>query len=134
MIDEINRVLKPKGKVYIDCAFMQSFHGYPNHYQNFTLSGLRFLIRDFKEIDIGIVSGPASAICSMITRMIILLPINKYIRYIFQFIVGWCVVFPLRYFDRILIKNPRAIESALSIFLIEDRNLYMPEIEHSQKT
>ena len=47
--EEIYRVLKPGGKVYVLTAFMQHMHGYPNHYFNMTLSGLKQI---FKEFDI----------------------------------------------------------------------------------
>lgn len=48
--NEILRVLKPGGKVFILTAFMQHMHGYPNHYFNMTTSGLKRIFSDF-EID-----------------------------------------------------------------------------------
>lgn len=41
--NEIIRVLKPGGILYIVVPFLQPFHGYPNHYYNMTSSGLRNL-------------------------------------------------------------------------------------------
>lgn len=46
--EEIFRVLKPGGKVYVLTAFMQHMHGYPNHYFNMTLSGLKQIFKDFE--------------------------------------------------------------------------------------
>ena len=43
---EIARVLKPGGRVYVLCAFFQQLHGYPDHYFNATESGLRRLFED----------------------------------------------------------------------------------------
>ena len=40
---EMRRVLKPGGRIWIDVAFMQPYHGYPNHYYNMTKDGLRNL-------------------------------------------------------------------------------------------
>lgn len=42
-IAEMLRVLKPGGKIWVDVAFMQPFHGYPNHFFNMTKFGLRSL-------------------------------------------------------------------------------------------
>jgi SAM-dependent methyltransferase len=36
---EIFRVLKRGGKAYVCTPFLQAYHGYPHHYQNFTLTG-----------------------------------------------------------------------------------------------
>jgi len=43
-VAEMTRVLKPGGKIWIDAAFMQPFHGYPNHFFNMTREGLRSLM------------------------------------------------------------------------------------------
>lgn len=51
---EILRVLKPGGKVLIDTAFMQPFHGDPNHYFNMTTEGLRKIMEHFEIISLGV--------------------------------------------------------------------------------
>lgn len=43
---ELERVLKPGGKMYVAVPFLQPFHGYPNHYYNMTTSGLKNLFSD----------------------------------------------------------------------------------------
>jgi SAM-dependent methyltransferase len=55
---EIERVLKPGGRVYIAVPFLQPFHGYPNHYYNMTSNGLRNL---FPQIE-GTVSVPTAGL------------------------------------------------------------------------
>jgi SAM-dependent methyltransferase len=40
---EIRRVLRPGGMLYVDVPFMQTEHGYPEHYFNVTRMGLRKL-------------------------------------------------------------------------------------------
>jgi SAM-dependent methyltransferase len=42
-VQEFYRVLKKGGKVLSVVPFMQAYHGYPNHYQNFTLTGHQLL-------------------------------------------------------------------------------------------
>ena len=46
--DEIFRVLKPGGKVFILTAFMQHMHGYPDHYFNMTISGAKRIFNNFR--------------------------------------------------------------------------------------
>jgi len=48
--DEIFRVLKPGGKVFVLTAFMQHMHGFPNHYFNMTVSGLQRIFSGFEVI------------------------------------------------------------------------------------
>jgi ubiquinone/menaquinone biosynthesis C-methylase UbiE len=49
--DEIYRVTKPGGKVYVESAFMQPLHAVPYHYFNTTLWGLETLFKKFKIVD-----------------------------------------------------------------------------------
>lgn len=51
---EIYRVLKPGGQVLIDTAFLQPYHGDPDHYFNMTQAGLREVMEGFRIEDIGI--------------------------------------------------------------------------------
>jgi SAM-dependent methyltransferase len=46
--EEIHRILKPGGKAFVITAFMQHMHGYPNHYFNMTLSGLKQIFKNFE--------------------------------------------------------------------------------------
>jgi len=43
---EIERVLKPGGKLYVAVPFLQPFHAYPDHYYNMTSNGLKNLFSD----------------------------------------------------------------------------------------
>lgn len=43
---EIIRVLKPRGILYVAVPFLQPFHGYPDHYYNMTSSGLKNLFSE----------------------------------------------------------------------------------------
>ncbi len=47
---EIIRVLKPGGILYVVVPFLQPFHGYPDHYYNMTSSGLKNLFSGKLEI------------------------------------------------------------------------------------
>lgn len=48
--NEIIRVLKPGGTLYVAVPFLQPLHGYPNHYFNMTHEGLRSLFTELSVI------------------------------------------------------------------------------------
>ena len=60
-VAEMFRVLRPGGYVFAATPFLQAFHGYPDHYQNFTLAGhtALFARSGFDVIDSGACVGPA---------------------------------------------------------------------------
>jgi SAM-dependent methyltransferase len=53
---EIVRVMRPGGELYCVWPFLQPYHGYPNHYYNATLAGLRNVFADL-EIERAEVAG-----------------------------------------------------------------------------
>ena len=53
-IDELKRVIKPGGEIYIETAFLQPIHAYPNHYYNMTKHGLENLCACFEKVESGI--------------------------------------------------------------------------------
>lgn len=58
-VAEMFRVLKPEGKVVAITPFLQRFHGYPSHFQNFTLFGhsLLFSRAGFRVLESGTCVG-----------------------------------------------------------------------------
>lgn len=65
VVREAHRILKPKGRLFINCPFMLPYHGYPGHYQNFTRDGLNHLLRDFTSREVLTTFGPATAWVNM---------------------------------------------------------------------
>lgn len=51
---EVHRVLRPGGMALIDTAFMQPFHGDPDHYFNMTRSGLLKIMKGFEIVELGV--------------------------------------------------------------------------------
>lgn len=66
-VQEMFRVLKPGGKVIAITPFMQRFHGYPYHFQNFTLLGhaLLFERAGFRILESGTCVGPTYAMVGL---------------------------------------------------------------------
>lgn len=49
--EEVARVVKPGGKIYVAVPFLQPYHGYPHHYYNMTVAGLGNLFDRWFTID-----------------------------------------------------------------------------------
>ena len=67
-VEEMFRVLKPRGKVIAITPFMQAFHGYPYHFQNFTVVGhsLVFSRAGFRVLESGTCVGPMFTLVNVI--------------------------------------------------------------------
>lgn len=61
-VDEIHRVLKRDGLVYAELPFMWQVHSPRYDFTRFSNYGLRRLFRGFKETELGINHGPATAL------------------------------------------------------------------------
>jgi SAM-dependent methyltransferase len=57
VVDEIWRVLKPRGLVYAETPFMQQVHERAYDFTRFTANGHRWLFRRFEQIDAGVNRG-----------------------------------------------------------------------------
>jgi uncharacterized protein YbaR (Trm112 family) len=67
-IRELYRVVRPGGYVYADWAFVFAYHGYPHHYFNATVHGIRNAFSAFRMIETGVAPfhGAAFAMRSVI--------------------------------------------------------------------
>lgn len=66
-VREMYRVLAPGGLVFAATPFLQPYHAYPDHYQNFTLRGhVRLFERaGFSVLDSGTCVGPTFALVDL---------------------------------------------------------------------
>ncbi len=69
-VSEMFRVLRGAGRVLSITPFLQAYHGYPNHFQNFTLTGhaLVFEKCGFRIVDSGTCVGPIYAFFDLSSR------------------------------------------------------------------
>lgn len=70
VIAEAKRILKPGGRLFINCPFMLPYHGYPKHYQNYTRDGLEHLLAEFTNVRIRPTFGPISALVNMVSETV----------------------------------------------------------------
>ena len=71
-VREMFRVLRVGGQVFAATPFMQHFHAYPNHFQNFTLIGHRRLFEraGFTIESAGVCVGPTYAAWGLVFRYV----------------------------------------------------------------
>ena len=69
-VAEMHRVLRPGGLLFAATPFLQPFHAYPDHYQNYTLRGHRRLFEraGFAILDSGTCVGPTFAIVDLMAN------------------------------------------------------------------
>ncbi|MSU55781.1 MAG: class I SAM-dependent methyltransferase [Candidatus Taylorbacteria bacterium] len=61
-VAEMRRILKPGGLLYIVVPFIIGYHSSPGDYYRWTTSGMRELLKEFKEQELGIAVGPTNAL------------------------------------------------------------------------
>lgn len=115
VVEEIWRVLKPRGYVYAVTPFLQPVHMGAYDFTRFTHLGHRRLFRMFSEEASGLALGPASVLASSIRSLLISLSANKMYRRLAN-LTGLILSIPLKYIDYIARKNPAALDGAGGVY------------------
>lgn len=119
---EMYRVARPGAPVYLATPFLQAYHAYPDHYQNYTLSGHNHLIErtGFSIVSSGVCVGPTYALMDLMSNYLrVCFPGGRTGR------VCWLgarmigrLILPL---DRILNSRSEAVVLASSVFALAMR-------------
>jgi SAM-dependent methyltransferase len=102
-VKEMYRVLAPEGHVFAATPFLQAYHAYPNHFQNFTLTGQQrlFTRNGFELVSSGSCVGPTYVLSEII---------QCYVRYYIPYPVrNNIVIAALQYFFAILRRLDRKV-------------------------
>jgi len=115
--DEITRVTSAEGLIYSEFPFMQQVHEGAYDFTRFTLSGHRLLFRQFRELDSGLIAGPATSLTWALENLAVCFgPTNgtrNAIRAVVRLTFFW-----LKYLDYFLKKNPIAIDGASCTYFV----------------
>jgi SAM-dependent methyltransferase/uncharacterized protein YbaR (Trm112 family) len=117
-VAEMWRVLKTGGQVFAATPFLQMYHGYPDHYQNFTLSGHRRLFEraGFTVVSCGPCVGPTVALSDLSIAYARFYPPIRILRYLTIALV-LLPALALRPLDRRLNKTATASMLASSTYV-----------------
>lgn len=114
--DEIFRVITPGGFVYATVPFMQAYHGNPDDYYRFSISGFKTYWSKFECVNSEVFGGPTSALICMIKEYTsILLSFNNKTLYSILSQILILPLFPFKYIDLVLAKSPNAHNIAFSM-------------------
>jgi len=73
VIDEIFRILKPGGILYVNVPFVFPFHADPDDFYRFSMKGLEILCEKFERLDGGFNRGPASTMHHLLVHFLAML-------------------------------------------------------------
>ncbi|MCC6749260.1 MAG: methyltransferase domain-containing protein [Deltaproteobacteria bacterium] len=118
-VAEAHRVLKPGGLVYAETPFMQQVHSRSCSLR-FTPVGHRRLFRSFDELDSGAVCGPGMALAWTYQYFLLSFFRNKAARALVR-AHSRAATFWLKYFDRLLIDRPTALDAASGVYFLGRR-------------
>jgi len=109
VMQEIYRILKPGGIVYINVPFVFPFHADPDDFYRFSYKGIEILCERFERIDSGFNRGPASTMHHLLVHfMAMLFCFNSRTLYgINQDLFRW-LFFWIKYLDKFLARYKMA--------------------------
>lgn len=120
VVDEIYRVLAPRGLVYSEVPFMQQVHGGAYDVTRFTLLGHRRLYHFFDEISSGVEGGPGMALSWSLWYLLRTLAPTRTGRGM-AFVVARVLFSWLKYLDPWLAGRPAAVDAASGTFFLGRR-------------
>jgi SAM-dependent methyltransferase len=121
--EEIFRVLRVGGRAFIATPFLQPYHGYPDHFQNFTLTGHRRLFEraGFRVREAGTCVGPTFALRDLSLNFVRnILPGGVVGRWLSR--LAALATAPLLYLDRIAGERAGSSTLASSTYLLLERD------------
>lgn len=118
-IQEICRVVKPGGYVYISVPFLMPFHASPNDYFRLTREGIKHKFSIFEPQRVGMNGGPASALVTFLMHFLAL-PFSLISTSLYNFMtyVVMAVLSPLRILDLLYYLFPRSADAAAMTYFI----------------
>ena len=125
VVDQIYRVLTADGVVYAETPFMQQVHEGAYDFTRFTLSGHRWLFRNFSQIDAGVISGAGTVLVWAIRYFWRALGVGSKMATLLTVPFFW-----LRFFDRFM-RGVAAADGAGGFFFLgskRDKVMHPTEI------
>lgn len=119
-IDEIARVVKPGGHVYVAVPFLFPTHPDPLDRWRWTLDGLRHSMQAFEECGAGCSGGPFSAYVSIVPTLTASIFSNFYLFNAVRFALGW-MLWPIKFLDCIASRSDKAYMASANFYFFGRR-------------
>jgi SAM-dependent methyltransferase len=120
-IDEMHRVLAPRGVFFVDIPFMYPVHMGAYDFTRFSLGGLRLACRSFEESSAGISGGPFQAIAQTTFHSLHSLSRSRAWKAFVFFVLPW-FIFWLHYLDKPLRHRAQAGDGASGVYFLGRRS------------
>lgn len=125
IVEEMYRVLKPGGAVYIVIPFVYPFHASPNDFYRWSVTGLRELLKAGDIEAIGTRAGPTSALTGQLSTWIaIVFSFGSESLYTVLSLLTLVLVFPLKFLDLIVGWFPTSIHGAGQFYGVAKKKVY----------
>ena len=118
---ELHRVLKEGGLIYSEIPFIQQVHEGAYDFTRFTLSGHRRLLNHFREIQSGMVAGPATALVWSIEHFVVGFSRHRFVRLLLKTLARYAF-FWIKYFDFFLQRRLAALDGASCTYFLGSRS------------
>lgn len=121
VVDEIHRVLRPRGLVYADTPFMLPVHGGAYDFNRFSALAHRRLFAGYTQISAGVSAGPGAALGNAVQSAMLAFVTRRWARFAVK---GLCRIgfFWIKYIDYIVAHRPGALDGAQGTFFIGERS------------
>lgn len=114
---EMARVLRDSGLIYSELPFMQQVHEGAYDFTRFTLGGHRRLLHQFREVEVGMVAGPGTALVWALENFFLAFTARRLVRKLIKLLVR-ILFFPLKYADHWLVRNDAAMDGASCTYFL----------------
>ena len=116
-VEEMHRVLRPNGVLFIDLPFLWGVHMGSYDYTRYTFTGVRLLCRRFLELKSGVSGGPGQALALSISAFFRSWSYSKLWSGFVVLVLPW-FIFWLRFLDAFLDQRPQSSDAACGLFFI----------------
>ncbi len=119
VVQEIVRVTKIGGLIYLGVPFVFPYHPSPNDYRRWTIAGLCASVPNCRVVASGVMMGPTSGTMSIFAVWLATIcsfgisPLRKILKYFFMIILS-----PLKLLDLVYARLPGAEETAAAVYVV----------------
>jgi len=118
-IEEMQRILKSSGYLYVSLPFLQGYHPSPDDYYRWTIQGLVADFNRLETIETGIRGGPTSALLWILQEWLALaLSFNIPLLYKVLWIILMVLTFPFKLLDLVLSRYSMAWKIAATFYYL----------------